>query len=387
MTRRQLRYAFAGLALVAAAIGVVAYLRLSPVSVTVARAEPNVVIRAFGLGTVEARIVSKIGFEVGAALTELSVDHGDSVRKGDILARLHTAEQEARVAKAEAVLLGATVSVRKAEANFEKARAVLAQRQLANQRTQGLARRNVASAQAAEETKRDEDVAAAELAVARSEIEVAKALLADARAGLSFERTILDHHVLAAPYDAIVVERHKEAGTVIRAGDSIFTLMAPETVWVLAHVDESRAGSIREGQAAEVRLRSLPQQTFAARVARIGIESDRVSEERRVWVTCTDCPPRIHLGEQAEVRITVAALEQALLVPEMLVTDFDGRTGTAWIVRDGRLDQARLAFRHRSDDARLEVTSGLPSDALVVTEIVPGLRAGRAARIIEARAP
>jgi len=136
-----------------------------------------------------------------------------------------------------------------------------------------------------------------------------------------------------------------------------------------------------------VRLRSLPQATFKARVARIGIESDRVSEERRVWVKCDECPPRVYLGEQAEVRITVADLDQALLVPEAAVTGFDGRTGMVWIVNDGRLHRQTITFRHRSEDARLEVTGGLPSGAEIVAEIVPGISEGRAARIAEARAP
>ena len=76
----------------------------------------------------------------------------------------------------------------------------------------------------------------------------------------------------------------------LAAGEALFTLVAPETVWILAYVDEARAGDIEVGQAAEVRLRSLPQQMFHGRVARIGIESDRVNEERRIYVVCDDLP-------------------------------------------------------------------------------------------------
>ena len=97
----------------------------------------------------------------------------------------------------------------------------------------------------------------------------------------------------------------------IKAGDPIFTLVAAGSIWALAYIDESRAGAIKEGQPAEVRLRSLPHQVFPARVVRIGIESDRVTEERRVYVKCEQCPVRFHLGEQAEVLITVATLPKA----------------------------------------------------------------------------
>ena len=371
--------------LVLGAVGVGGYLFMSarPILVTVAEPERNVAIRVFGLGTVEARIVSKIGFEVGAALTELTVDHGDSVVKGETLARLHTGGQEAKVARADAGILKAQVSIRKAEASVDRARAVLAQRQEVNRRQQALAGRKIVSEQSAQEAKRDEDVAAAELAVALSEVEVNQAQLADARATLAYERTLLDHHILTAPFDAVIIERHKEAGSVVKAGDTIYTLMAPETVWTLAYVDEARAGAIEEGQEAEIRLRSLPQTAFKARVSRIGIESDRVSEERRVWVKCEQCPPRIHLGEQAEVRITVAHLDHTLLVPEAAVSGFDGRKGKVWIAKDGRLARTELTLGHRSEDARLEVIGGLPAGARIVAAIVPGLKEGRLARIAE----
>jgi HlyD family secretion protein len=91
----------------------------------------------------------------------------------------------------------------------------------------------------------------------------------------------------------------------------------------------------------------------------------------------------VFLGEQAEIWITVARLDNALLVPEAAVSGFDERTGTVWIVKDGRLARAELTFGHRSEDARLEVVGGLPADARIVAAAVPGLKEGRAARVAE----
>ena len=72
-------------------------------------------------------------------------------------------------------------------------------------------------------------------------------------------------------------------------------------------------------------------------MARIGIESDRVNEERRVWLTCADCPAEMFLGEQAEVRILTGTRGTALMVPEVAITGFDGFRGQVWTVQDGRL--------------------------------------------------
>jgi HlyD family secretion protein len=380
MTRRMRRSLLGSIVLVALVAGGYLFVFERPLAVPVVSLEQDVPVRVYGLGTVEARIVSKVGFEVGAALSELAADSGDIITKGQVLARLHSAEQQARVARAEAAVEAASATLGKTEASVARARAVLAQRESANVRRQELVGRNTISAQSGEEAQRDVDVAAAELAVAESEVRIARAQRTDAEAGLRYESTLLENRVLRSPFDAVVIDRHVEAGTVVRAGEPIFTLMDPSTVWTLAYIDEARAGTIAVGQSAEVRLRSLPHEVFGGTVARIGIESDRVNEERRVWIACDRCPPQPYLGEQAEVRITVAILTEALLVPEIAVSSFDGHRGQVWAVRDGRLEQIPLTFGHRTEDARLEIVSGLPDGAQVVAAPVKGLSEGRLAR-------
>jgi HlyD family secretion protein len=285
------------------------------------------------------------------------------------------------VARAEAGVAASEATILKAKASVERARAVLAQCVVANARQQELATRSAVSAISAEEAQRDVDVSAAELTVAQSEVGVMRAQMADARAALRFEQTLLEHYTLTSPFDAVIVTRHVEAGTVVRAGDVIFTLMDPQTVWVQAYFDEGRAGELALGQAAVIRLRSLPHAVFAGTVARIGIESDRVNEERRVWVACADCPEQMFLGEQAEVRITVAELATALLVPEIAIQGFDGHQGRVWVIQNERLAQVSLIFGHRTEDARVEVVSGLPEGAQIVSSPVNGLDDGRLARI------
>ena len=165
------------------------------------------------------------------------------------------------------------------------------------------------------------------------------------------------------------------------AGEAPFTVVAPETVWMLAYVDESRAGDVAVGQPVEIRLRSLPQQTFKSKVARIGMESDRVNEERKIYVSCDSCPVAFYLGEQAEVFITTAVLPQALMVPEAAVTQVDGASGLVWRVEDSRLKHQRLAFGKRTVDGRIEVVGDMPNGAHVVTTVSTALREGRSARV------
>jgi len=360
------------------------FLTERPLTVTVAQPESDVALRIYGLGTVEARILSRVGFEVGGALTAFAVDAGDRVAPGQEMASLHAAEQEARVARARAAVAANEANLAKADAAVVRARAVLAQREAANRRQQGLAQRDVTSIQRAEETQRDEDVARADLAVAEADVAVIRAQGMDAAAALRQEETLLAHHRLIAPYDALVVARHAEAGTVVKAGDPVLTLIDPASIWIQAYVDEERAGQLSLGQPGTIRLRSQPAAEFHGTIGRIGIESDRVNEERRVWLTCSDCPAEMFLGEQAEVRILTGTRASALMVPELAITGFDGHRGTVWTVADGRLTRAELTFGARDDRGRVEVTAGLPEGAAIVARVPKGAAEGRRARIAEA---
>ena len=374
---------FGFLAALAIAAGFL-FLTERPLTVTVAQPESDVALRIYGLGTVEARILSRVGFEVGGALTALAVDAGDRVAPGQEMASLHAAEQEARVARARAAVAANEANLAKADAAVVRARAVLAQREAANRRQQGLAQRDVTSIQRAEEAQRDEDVARADLAVAEADVAVIRAQGMDAAAALRQEETLLAHHRLIAPYDALVVARHAEAGTVVKAGDPVLTLIDPASIWIQAYVDEERAGQLSLGQPGTIRLRSQPAAEFHGTIGRIGIESDRVNEERRVWLTCSDCPAEMFLGEQAEVRILTGTRASALMVPELAITGFDGHRGTVWTVADGRLTRAELTFGARDDRGRVEVTAGLPEGAAIVARVPKGAAEGRRARIAEA---
>jgi len=379
--RQSLRVAFVTMAVIAAIVAAYLFYIRRPIAVEVASIEKNVPIRVFGLGTVEARVISNVGFEVKARLIELHADHGDQVSEDQVLARLNRGEQKAKLAKARAAKQIAEVNIERAKANLEKARAVFDQKQADNRRKQELRGRDVVSADVAEKAARDAAVAQADVAVAESELSRARAQLTDAKAQVQLEETLVRQHTLRAPYDALVIERSKELGTVINTGEPIFKLMKSGTHWGLAYVDEARAGLLEVGQHVHARMRSRPQETFTGEVVRIGLESDPVTEERRVYVKGDDPPPRVYLGEQVEFWITVATLDEALLVPQTAVHGYDGRAGRVWTVEDGRLQRREVEFRHRTEDARLEIVDGLPKDARVVTKTSSNFRDGRAVRI------
>jgi HlyD family secretion protein len=365
-------------------VGVAAwFMAFRPIPVQVAHVEQNVAVDVFGLGTVEARVASKVGFRVSGILVDLRADVGDRVAKGAVLARLDDREQSARVARTRAAVEQAEANFQRAAASVEKAQANYLNLKAINERRQSLFETKATSAETAQNAKAAQDIALADVNLASSDVLVAKASISDATAQQRQESATLDFHVLAAPHDAMVIARQKELGSALGAGEPVFTLIDPQSVWVLAYIDESKAGELRVGNPAGIVLRSLPGQRFQGRIARIEPESDRVNEERRVAITFDRLPDDVHLGEQAEVYITTTKLQQALLIPEAAIEGLGKSRGTVWTVEQGHFRRHDVTLGHRLLDGRYEITSGIPDGVFVVTPLRSGIRIGRAAKATE----
>jgi HlyD family secretion protein len=385
--RANLKWIFVAVAALLLVGGIGMYLRDRPLMVRVAPIERNVPIQIFGLGKVEAQTLSKIGFETAGVLVELKADHGDNVKAGVLLARLHSREQEARVAQARAAVAQAQAAVEQAQATVERAEFVLKQKIEINARRQQLVQRGVVSQEAAADTQAAADIAKAELSQVQSAVTVARANLKQAEAVQLLEEARLAKFALYAPFDGVVMARHKELGSALNANEAVFTVVDPATIWALAYFDEARAGKIEVGQPAVVTRRSAPDLKMPAKVVRIDIESDRVNEERRVYLRCGGCPLTFHVGEQAEAVITVGALPRARLVKLSALSGIKGSEATAWTVEDGRLQQRSVELGQRTLDGRVEIASGLPEGVELVDGPPTGFRLGRKVTIAVGRKP
>jgi HlyD family secretion protein len=361
--------------------GGVVYWRLAAeIPVRVAAPEQNVEVRVFGIGTVEAQVLSRVGFQVSGKLTATPADQGDMVKAGALLARLDDEAQRAKLRKSEAAQRQAAANLAKAQVQRERAEVAYQQKKNVSQRRQTLASRGTVSPETAEDAQAAEDIALGDVKIVEADARIAAVVQEDAEAQRQIDAVVLAQHALHAPFDARVIARHKELGSIANAGEAVFTLVAPETIWIRAYVDEALAGGLSLGQPAFVRLRSEPGNQVPAEVVRIDQENDRVTEERRVYVRCRDCGPRHlirYLGEQAEVEI-VKATVSGVFVPLRRVEGYDGRSGTVWVLREGRLARERVQLGARLLDGRVQVTSD-PKGQIVVDDRAD-LREGRAAR-------
>lgn len=370
------------------AAGTIYWYRSHEIVVEVAQPQANIEIRVFGIGTVEAQVASRVGFQVAGKLNTLGADQGAFIKAGSLLATLDDTSQRARLTKSEVGVRQAVANLTRIDAQRSRAEVLYQQKKSVNARRQALVGRGAVSQEAAEDTQAAEDIAQSDLKLVGADVAVAKVLQADAEAQHRIEAVLLAQHELRAPFDARVIARHKELGSVVNAGEAVFTLIEPHSVWIRAYVDEASAGGLEIGQTAFVRLRSELGSTVEAEVVRIDQESDRITEERRVYVRCRNCGPQHqfrYLGEQAEIEIVKKVVPDGIFVPLKIVEAYDGRFGMVWLLDGGRLTRARLQLGDRLLDGRIEVLSPLPAYSAIVLDSGSRLREGRAARATAGR--
>lgn len=351
------------------------------IPVRTAAPQQNVEVRIFGIGTIEAQVVSKVGFQIAGKVIAVEADQGDVVKAGALLARLDDDAQRAKVKKSEAAQQQAAANLAKTLAQRERAEVTYQQKKSVNLRRQTLVGRGSVSQEAAEDAQAAEEIALGDARIIEADTKVAAVLQDDAASQRQIDAVVLGQHQLRAPFDARVIARGKELGGIVNAGEAVFTLIAPDSIWVKAYVDEALAGGLNIGQRALVRLRSEPNHTFETEVVRIDQENDRLTEERRVYVRCRVCNPEHqlrYLGEQAEVEIVKKMIASGLFVPLKFVEGYDGRSGTIWTLQNSRLARQRVQFGERLLDGRIQITSDVQGQ--VVADDRTDLREGRAAR-------
>ena len=140
----RLRLAIAFGLLVAIGLGAIYWYRTHEIAVEIARPQSNVEVRVFGIGTVEAQVVSRVGFQVAGKVNALAADQGDIVKAGTVLARLDADAQRAKLMKSDAALRQSAANLLRVQAQRDRADVSYQQKKSVHARRQSLGGRRAA---------------------------------------------------------------------------------------------------------------------------------------------------------------------------------------------------------------------------------------------------
>lgn len=168
-----------------------------------------------------------------------------------------------------------------------------------------------------------------------------------------------------APFAGEIVERSAVRGALVEAGKALFTLVDPSTMWAMLKIPETALARVRVGQTVELRVESLPSQTFTGKLTWIGAEVDERSRMAQARVEVPNPEGLLRARMFAKARILARSVEGAVLVPESAVCWLEGKPFVFVKLADDLFEARAVAVGVRFDGKR-EVLAGLKAAEPVV---------------------
>ena len=258
-------------------------------------------------GTLGAVTTVQVGTQVSGTISSLSADFNSEVKKGQVIARLDPSLMQAQVDQAAATIV-------RLQADVERAQAALTDAQLKLERGRELLKQGLVPRQ-------DVDTAESTARQAEASLQSAKAQVTQAQASLSQNRVNLDHTIITAPVDGIVISRNVDVGQTVAASMSAPTLFVIAKdltqMQVEASVDEADIGRIRQGEPVTFVVDAYPRDVFKGTVSQVRLQPV-VVQNVVSYVTVIDVPnpeKKLKPGMTATVTIEIARADDVLTVP------------------------------------------------------------------------
>jgi HlyD family secretion protein len=297
----------------------------------------------YGTGTLESKEMLNVSSKITGRVVEVTVDQGDTVATGQLLARLDPGDLNDAINVAAAQRNLAEVELEQAELNLK--------------RTQKLFASSFTSA-----SEFDTDTTALRLSQAR---------LVATEAALKAAQAKLADTEIASPAAGLVVKRELEIGSTIVPGSPIFRI-ARSVPWLEAMVDGRSVAKLHIDQSARVTFESNPTQAIHGHLTRLSAEIDRVTEECEVDIALDERIPVSVLGQRADVYIETGRRQNILQMPLQALVSQKESPGCLTI-ENGKAKWRSLQLGSRSLKM-VEIVGGIGEGELVILDPLAALK-------------
>jgi RND family efflux transporter MFP subunit len=305
-------------------------------------------------GYVVAQRKAAVASKATGRVEWLGVTEGSRVKAGEVIARLENADVSATMEQASA-------HVRVATANLQQAQAELVEARAAYNRNRELIARGFISPSTY-------DIAEARYQKAQAVVGSSKASVSAAEANYRAARVAVEHTLIRAPFDGVVLTKSANIGDVVTpfssaldAKGAVVTMADMNTLEVEADVSESNLAKVDLDQPCEIQLDALPDIRLRGRVQRIVPTVDRAKATVLVKIRFEDHDPRV----LPEMSAKVAFLEKEMpasqraartVVQPAAVVQRDGQS-VVFVIKEGKAVETNVETGERIGDM-VEVLKG-----------------------------
>jgi RND family efflux transporter MFP subunit len=292
--------------------------------------------------------------QVGGSIVTLTVDRGQTVTAGAVVARVAARDLDDALESAKAAVASAETAL--ATAKSEEAR------------TASLVKGGA--------------LAARDLEQAKNAVAMAEAQLAAARARQKSAWQQVDDTQIRAPFTGIVSDRPANLGDVVTPGAPILTVIDPSSLRLEALVPSDQIGQVKGGQRVRFSIRGFPNQTFTGKVERVSPTADPITRQVSIFVSLPNVGGKLIAGLFAEGRVE-STVRKGVVVP-MSAIDETGAITTVTRIRDGKAERAAVQLGLRQPETELvEIVSGVAAGDVVITGSAKGVAPGTIITVVK----
>jgi RND family efflux transporter MFP subunit len=328
--------------------------------------------------------------KVAGYVKSISVDAGDRVKQGQVLAILEIPEMADDRARAQAGVDRSQAEVTRARDQLHQAQSSYDIAHLTYTRLDSVSKQRpgLVAQQEIDDAHGKDLVADAQVSAAKSNLAAAEEQVRVNQAELQRIKTMFDYTRVIAPFAGVVTKRYADTGSMIQAGTASSSQAMPlvklsenSLLRLILPVPESAVPTVHIGQQVEVRVPTM-NRTFPGRVARF---SDKVTMDTRTMDTEVDVPNADLLlipGMYAEVHLTLDRRNRVLTIPIAAVDSGSGASSAQQVVvitSDNRAEIRKVQLGLETA-TKVEVKSGLQEGDMVVIGNRSGLQPGQEVR-------
>jgi cobalt-zinc-cadmium efflux system membrane fusion protein len=302
----------------------------------------------------------RVGVLTSGRVEAVYANLGDAVKKGQILARMHSHDvHEARadyeVAVAERTRHDAAAAL--AQKEYERTMRLFALKAASLEQTE-IAKQELVNAQTA---ARDAEV---NLVREKTHLEEILGIPADVPAGASEEE--MDTIPIRAPASGYVLEKNVTPGSTIEPATDAFVLGDLHHLWMLASVEEGRLAELHQGEAATVTLPDVPGVSFNGRVTNLGQQFDPTTRRMQIRIELDNPENRLRPEMLAQASLPVGERKAGLFVSQDAVQQING-LNTVFVRTGGDHFAMRPVETGQVVPGMVEILSGVTPGEQVVT--------------------
>jgi RND family efflux transporter MFP subunit len=331
-------------------------------------------------GDIQAVTEAPILARASGYIVNRYVDIGDRVKQGQLLAEINAPELGQQVTQAKATREQAAAGLDQANANLEQGKTNSVMAGVTAERWNSLVKKGAVAKQDAETFQSQSDALRSNVQALEKAVSAARSSIAAADANLERLTEMEGYLKVRAPFDGVVTQRNIDTGALVTEGQTLLYRVAQtDRLRTYISVPQSDATSVRVGQKANVRIASLPSQTFIGIVTRTANSLDPATRTLLAEVQVPNQAGLLLPGMYAQVDFTTPRSEPPLVIRgDTLVVRSDGPQVA--VVGAGDIVHYQRVQLGRDYGDRVEVIGGLQAgDRLVVN---PGDSVRNSAKVL-----